>query len=207
MAGVSIREYARQRKARGLVGGSDAAVRKAIRDGRLHGAVNGDGTIDVAKADSLWLGNTNPALQRDGAAVGDGVLASRGKPAAVRPPPPVDEVEPPAPVDGAGGATPMTANRLKIQTAREMQKYKREEWEFARDRGEWIMKDPHLSHVHAMARAFQDQWKAFVDGNAAEMAAELGLSDRVHDVHRVLDKRVRMMFERMADTRYGGGLA
>lgn len=206
MAKVGIREFARQR------GVSEAAVRKAIATCRISGAVSGSGRdtlIDVDKANALWGGNTNPAFQRDAAAVGDGVRASKGgRPAPVRPPPAVEEVDGPDPVEPvAGGQAPMTANRLKIQTAREMQKFKREEWEFARDRGEWIERNPHLAHVHAMARAFQDQWKAWVDGNAAEMAAELGISDRVSELHRCLDKRVRLMFERMADTRYGGGQA
>lgn len=205
MAKVGIREYARQR------GVSEAAVRKAIQTGPIGGAVSGSGratVIDAGKADALWGGNTNPAFQRDAAAVGDGVRTAKGgTPAPVRPAPPVDDVdEPPAVEPVAGGQAPMTANRLKIQTAREMQKYKREEWEFARARGEWIPKDLFLAHVHTTARAFQDQWKAWVDGNAAEMAAELGMSDRVHLVHRSLDKRVRQMFERLADTRLGGGL-
>jgi hypothetical protein len=204
MAKVGIREFARQR------GVSEAAVRKAIATCRISGALSGAGRdtlIDVDKANALWGGNTNPAFQRDAAAVDDGVRASRGKPAPVRPAPPVEDVDEPQAVEPVAGCqAPMTANRLKIQTAREMQKFKREEWEFARDRGEWIPKDLFLAHVHTMARTFQDQWKAWVDGNAAEMAAELGISDRVSELHRCLDKRVRLMFERMADTRLGGGL-
>ncbi|WP_086930685.1 hypothetical protein [Agarilytica rhodophyticola] len=49
--GISIRAYARHR------GISDTAVRKAIKAGRI--TKEGDGSIDVEKADREWHMNTD----------------------------------------------------------------------------------------------------------------------------------------------------
>ena len=49
--GISIRTYARHR------GISDTAVRKAIKAGRI--TKEGDGSIDVEKADREWHMNTD----------------------------------------------------------------------------------------------------------------------------------------------------
>ncbi|HGG60421.1 MAG TPA: elements of external origin, partial [Gammaproteobacteria bacterium] len=54
--GISIRAYARHR------GVSDAAVRKAIKTGRI--TPEPDGTIDPQKADAEWAANTDSAQQR-----------------------------------------------------------------------------------------------------------------------------------------------
>ncbi len=54
--GISIRAYGRHR------GVSDAAVRKAIKAGRI--TPEADGTIDPEKADAEWGRNTDVAQQR-----------------------------------------------------------------------------------------------------------------------------------------------
>ena len=60
-APMSLRAYAKHRKALGLEGGSDAAVRKAIRDRRLVASVRPDGKIIAAEvADAEWERNTGP---------------------------------------------------------------------------------------------------------------------------------------------------
>lgn len=70
---LGIRAYARHRTARAARGDhgfqptSHPAVLKAIATGRIAGAVVGVGRarrIDVAKADALWLENTDPAQVR-----------------------------------------------------------------------------------------------------------------------------------------------
>lgn len=60
--GISIRAYAASRKERGLSGGSDAAVRKAITTGRIKKLK--DGTIDPSAADIAWGGSTDTAKLR-----------------------------------------------------------------------------------------------------------------------------------------------
>ena len=51
--GISIRAYARHR------GVTDTAVHKAIRAGRI--TPEPDGTIDIGRADSEWVRNSEPA--------------------------------------------------------------------------------------------------------------------------------------------------
>ncbi len=55
-SGMSRRAYARHR------GCSESAVRKAIAYERI--VVEADGLIDVAKADQMWLDNTDPTQGR-----------------------------------------------------------------------------------------------------------------------------------------------
>src|SRR5262245_38949163 len=53
--------YARSRRARGLPGGTEMAVRKAISSGRLLDSLSADGWIaDVAAADLEWSQRTKP---------------------------------------------------------------------------------------------------------------------------------------------------
>jgi len=59
-APLSVRAYARHRKALGLDGGSDTAVWKAIRDRRVVAGVAADGKIIVEIADAEWERNTGP---------------------------------------------------------------------------------------------------------------------------------------------------
>lgn len=54
---MGLREYARHREARGLVGTTHRAVQVAIRDGRLVKAIR-DGKIDAATADAEWSDTT-----------------------------------------------------------------------------------------------------------------------------------------------------
>jgi hypothetical protein len=55
---LSRRAYAEHRRARGLSGVSDRAVRKAIATGRI--ALEADGGIDAAAADRQWAASTAP---------------------------------------------------------------------------------------------------------------------------------------------------
>lgn len=64
---MSLRAYARSRKARGLPGGTHRAVQRAIESGRIAEAVDDDGLIDPELADRLWAENTRPSLARGAA--------------------------------------------------------------------------------------------------------------------------------------------
>jgi hypothetical protein len=72
MGTMSVSEYARYRKARGLRGGTRPAVQTALKNGRIHKLA--DGTIDPAVADMEWSGSTDPRKNggRPDAASGDG---------------------------------------------------------------------------------------------------------------------------------------
>ena len=56
MARVSVSEYARSRRERGLPGGSRWGVQKALQAGRI--AKDPDGLIDADRADRSWDANT-----------------------------------------------------------------------------------------------------------------------------------------------------
>ena len=61
--GLSKSAYARHRKAAGLPGGDEKAVRDAIKQGRLSSSLAPDGTIaDAAAADAEWAATTNPDM-------------------------------------------------------------------------------------------------------------------------------------------------
>lgn len=55
--GLSIREYARHRRAAGLRGGSPWGVQKALKAGRIQ--TNADGKIDPEQADAQWEASTD----------------------------------------------------------------------------------------------------------------------------------------------------
>lgn len=61
---LSIKAYARHRKALGLPGGSPAAVRKARERGQIE--VAADGTIDPEAADRMWPADPARLPQEDG---------------------------------------------------------------------------------------------------------------------------------------------
>lgn len=116
MLGISQRKYAESRKARGLTGGSQAAVSKAVAAGRIHTLA--DRSIDPAMADAEWAANTSEVMQR---------------PAAAPPAPPAAPVQPVQP------ALPLT-NASKSDAERELTELKveRQKIALARDKSEVI---------------------------------------------------------------------
>jgi hypothetical protein len=58
---LSLRAYARSRRARGLPGGTLQAVRKALASGRITAV---GGKINPTRADADWLRNTPPKPRR-----------------------------------------------------------------------------------------------------------------------------------------------
>lgn len=61
MSLITMADYARSRKERGLPGGTKAGVLKAVRAGRL---VLVNGKVDADAADAQWDANTNRKQQR-----------------------------------------------------------------------------------------------------------------------------------------------
>lgn len=81
---ISLKEYARHRKTRGLRGGSTSAVTKAVAAGRLVTSVTlVDGRAKIrsaAEADAEWAANTLPTGRREPAS--EARAAGAGQPAA-----------------------------------------------------------------------------------------------------------------------------
>lgn len=128
--GISIRAYGRHR------GVSDAAVRKAIKAGRI--TPEPDGTIEPSRVDAEWRCNTDSAQQRSQArekAVPVGAINA------------VREVHGEAPLP-SGGTT-----FLQARTANEVLKAQTHKVRLARLKGDVVDRSQALAHVFTLARA------------------------------------------------------
>jgi len=198
--GISIRAYGRHR------GVSEAAVRKAIRAGRI--TPEPDGTIDPAKADAEWTRNTDVAQQRGEqkrrvmeAQRTAGESRRKAVPQAA-----LNAVSETLSEHGtsAGGTTYMQARAanevLKAQTARiRLQQLKKE----------LVDRSKALAHVFRLARQERDAWMSWPARVSAQMAAELsakivekpdgGFEVDAHTLHVTLESHVREHLAALAD--------
>ena len=195
--GVSRRRYASMR------GVSDMAVRKAIASGRI--SVEADGTIDPAKADAQWDGQTDPAKQRGVHAQSLGARTASGtaRAAATKPVPKaaIDAANATLgdtaadPTAGSGGEVSFLRARmanevLKAQTARvRLEKMK----------GELVDRARATNSVFDLARRERDAWLNWPPRVAANMAAELGIE--AHALEQVLDRYLRAHLADMAEVK------
>ena len=160
--GVSIREYARRR------GVSDAAVRKALKQGRI--TAEPDRTIDVERADRAWASNT---------------AKPRIKPASKVAVEAVDETltENDSPIS-SGGTTYMRA-----KTANEVVKAQTNRVRLKQLKGELIDRNEAVAHVFRLARRERDAWQTWPARISSRMAAELETD--AHQLHVTLERCVR----------------
>jgi hypothetical protein len=164
--GISIRAYARQR------GVSDAAVRKAIKTGRI--TPEPDGTIDPVRADAQWQRNTDSTQRRE--------------PQATRPVPnaalhTVRETLGDAPA-AVGGTT-----LLQARTANEVLKAQTNKVRLAKLKSEVVDRAQAIAHVFKLARAERDAWLNWPARMSAQLAAELSVD--AHALHVALEREVR----------------
>lgn len=185
--GLSRRAYAAHRKARGLSGGTDAAVRKALATGRI--SLEPDGTIDPKRADRDWEIATNPSQQRGEAAIAQGVEAAREtKEADEHKPVPtaaVNAVNEAAEELGAGQGV----SYAKARAVNEILKAQRAKLLLKKLNGELVDRKAAEAHVFDLARKERDAWLQLPARVAATMAAELGVD--AHVMEQVLDRYVR----------------
>jgi hypothetical protein len=172
--GISIRAYARQR------GVSDAAVRKAIRAGRV--TPNADGTIDPARADAEWERNTDSAQRREALrpsarAVPNAALHT------------VRETLGDAPA-AVGGTT-----LLQARTANEVLKAQTNKVRLAKLKSEVVDRAQAVAHVFKLARAERDAWLNWPARVSAQLAAEL--SADAHALHVALEREVRRYLDEL----------
>ena len=176
--GLSIRAYARQR------GVSDAAVRKAIKTGRI--TPEPDGTIEQAKADAAWDRNTDGAQQRP-------------EPSAV----PQDSTRP---VRDTTGEAPLTSGIgtggttfLQARTANEVLKAQTHKVRLARLKGDLVDRSQAIAHVFKLARSERDAWLNWPARISAPMAAKFGVD--AHTLHIALETAVREHLLELGDLR------
>lgn len=192
--GLSIRAYAAHRSALGLPGGSHTAVRKAIQSGRV--TPEPDGTINPARADAQWAGQTDPSRQRGAASLAAAAETARATAArgpATRPVPQaaIDSVHETLAESGndpdpaAGGQ--VTYTRAKLAT--EILKAQLQKERLKRERGEVVDRAKATAVVFDLARRERDAWIGFAPRYAANLAAELGID--AHQLEHALDQAVR----------------
>ena len=166
--GISIRAYARHR------GVSEAAVRKAIKTGRISRET--DGTVNPAKADAEWQRHTDASQQRN-----QQRTVPREAIQTVRD----TGGEPPlAPSLGSGGTT-----FLQARTANEVLKAQTNKVRLARLKGELVDRSQAIAQVFKLARSERDAWLNWPARIAAPLAARLGVD--AHALHVALDTAVR----------------
>jgi len=175
--GISIRAYGRHR------GVSDAAVRKAIRTGRI--TAEPDGTIDPAKADRQWAANTESAQQRH-------PLTQKLKPV---PEAALDAVR--ETLKEHGAPTAGSTTYMQARTANEVLKAQTNRVRLQRLKGELIDRAKALAHVFKLARMERDAWINWPSRVSSQMAAELGVD--AHTIHVTLERYVREHLSELAE--------
>ena len=163
--GISIRAYARQR------GVSDAAVRKAIKAGRVTPLA--DGTIDAARADRQWAGNTDQVKQRPVA--NEAIQAVR---------------ETVADASSTGGTT-----FLQARTANEVLKAQTSKVRLAKLKSEVVDRAQAIAHVYKLARTERDAWLNWPARVSAQLAAEMNVDS--HALHVAMEREVRKHLEEL----------
>ena len=172
--GLSIRAYGRHR------GVSDAAVRKAIKAGRI--TPEPDGTINPDKADAQWAANTDTAQQR--------------KPQTQRAVP-IEAVNTVREVTGEGALPSGGTTLLQARTANEVLKAQTAKVRLARLKEEVVDRAKALTHVFKLARAERDAWLNWPSRVSSQMAAELNVD--AHTLHVLLEREVRHHLEELGD--------
>ncbi len=160
--GLSIRAYAKQR------GVSDAAVRKAIKAGRI--ALGADKTIDPTLADAQWQRNTDASQQR-------------GSVPPVRSVTRTSEMAPES-IGGSGGTTFVQARPINEVVKAQTGKVK-----LSKLKGDLIDRSQAIAHVFKLARAERDAWINWPSRVSATMAAVLKID--AHAMHVQLEAAVR----------------
>jgi hypothetical protein len=165
--GLSKSAYARHR------GVSEAAIRKAVKAGRIH--LEPDGTINPLKADREWEANTIRAKPTKAVPSLDAkATASHG---AVK-----DRRE-------SLAASISSTTFLQARTAHEVLKVQTGKVRLQSLKGDLIDRQQALNHVFQLARALRDSWLNWPSRIASVMAEELNVNP--HTLQMTLDHYVR----------------
>ena len=176
--GLSIRAYARRR------GVSHVAVMKAIKAGRIE--VEGDGTIDPAKADAAWAGSTLPNKAP--------VAESGLKPVADIAVGSVRETLKEQGLPASGNIT-----FVQARTAHEIAKAHLARLRLQRMKGELVDKARAQAMVFRLAREERDVWVNWPARIAALMASELGVE--AHPMQKLLETYVRSNLSELVEVK------
>lgn len=198
--GLSRRAYAASRKKRGLSGGSDAAVRKAIAAGRID--VEPDGTIDPAKADAQWSAATDRAKVRSDKAIAQGVEKAKATIEADEKKP-VSQAHIEAVQEGSAAAERMEPGdsggmtMAKAAAADKAYSAQLKRVRLQQLKGDLVDRKAMTNHVFDLARKERDSWLQMPARKAANMAAELGVD--AHEMEQVLERYIRDHLAELAE--------
>lgn len=182
--GMSIRAYARHR------GISDAAVHKAIKQGRI--SKEPDGTIDSERADKDWLAhtrepqlniaNTAPIGKKRVTPVPQSATQAVRKTFA-------ENGQPLAPDE------PITHHHAKEAT--DILKVEMLRIELEQHKGKLVDCDKVTTHLMQLSRQIRDSWQNWPTRIASVMATELGID--THTLQTALDKAIRAQLVDVCD--------
>lgn len=184
--GLSRRAYAEHRKALGLSGTSEAAVRKALAAGRI--STLPDGTIDPKAADRDWGGSTDAAKVRTSKPIAPKAEYRLDQDDQDRP---VIIASPTAGMDAKSAAT---LNQVKV--AREKLKLDEELDNRKLRKGELMLRKPARDFVFALAKTFSTGLRSHHSVAGARLAAKFGL--REHDMIQALREEYASFLEDMS---------
>lgn len=193
MALMSLSQYAKSRKARGLIGGTLQAVQDAIRTGRV--GQDEDGMVEQEVADREWRERTNrsigrPAHQKVGK-VPMTVASEVEDAGGPKPLPTVPIVTNPANGHHKSYGEDDHPLVLKIQADYRLKLAKAEEAELknAERKGLLLSAAVVKEQNVRQAKAIRDHMLSFASRRSGDIAAELGVRERL--TYEVLDKSVR----------------
>jgi hypothetical protein len=180
--GLSIRAYARRR------GVSHVAVLRAIKQSRVP--VEPDGTIDPAKADTLWQRSTDPGRAKSKPKASAEKLRPVGEAA-------LGSVRETLKEQGlpAGG----NITFVQARTAHEIAKAHLARLRLQRMKGELVDRARATALVFHLAREERDSWLNWPVRVAALIAVELSVE--AHAVQKLMETHVRAHLTELADIR------
>jgi hypothetical protein len=188
--GLSIRAYA---KCRGV---SHVAVLKAVKAGRIP--LEGDGSIDPAKADRAWQRSTDPGKPKGKARVPREPGPEQLKPVSDAA---IGSVRETLKEQGFAASGPFdkgsAVSFVQARTAHEIAKAHLARLRLQRLKGELVDRARATALVFRLAREERDAWLNWPARVAALMAAELGID--AHPMQTVLETHVRAQLAELAE--------
>lgn len=168
-------EYARDRQARGLPGGSREAVRKAVAEKRIS-VFGPDSLIDRDLADSQWARNTRARMPAGGDLI--------------------DQATSAAPVAGGSSGQGAAADPgyVSLRARREAADAERAEIETAKLKGAMVMREDVDRGLFAIGREVRDHLNAC----ARRIASEVAGVNTTEGCEAIIDREHRIVLELLA---------
>lgn len=184
-SGMSIRQYAAYRRARGLPGHSRSTVERALREGRIER--NADGRIDPTVADQQWTERTDALKQsRTKHRTGDGSSETAARTPERR-----------RPADTPSGPSPSVPSLAQSRAIREAYRAKLARIEYEEKAGNLVSLAEVKATSFRQARVVRDRLLAVSDRLSAPLAAETD----PRKVMQMLEEEILQALEELSHVR------